>query len=62
MFENTETDMIEHRLQEWLVALLITIPDVIVSLFEQLDEQEIMENVINDDEVFERIGQLICPI
>jgi len=61
LFENTKAEVIEYTLQERLIALLIAILDVIVTLFEQVDEQEIMEKVINDDQAFEKIKQLIYP-
>jgi len=61
LFENTKADIIEYRLQERLIALLIAILDVVATLFEQLDEQEIMEKVINDEQAFEKIRLLIYP-
>ena len=61
LFEGTKADIIESRLQERLIALLIAILDVIATLFEQLDEQDIIEKVINDEQAFEKIRLLVHP-
>lgn len=59
LFENTKEDIIEMKLHERLIALLIAILDVIATLFEQLDEQEVFEKIINDEQAFEKIRLLI---
>ena len=61
LFENTKADVIELRLQERLIALLIAILNVIITLFEQLDEQDILKKIINDEQAFEKIRMLINP-
>ena len=61
LFENTKADVIELRLQERLIALLIAILEVIVTLFEQLDEQDVIKKIINDEQAFEKIRLLINP-
>ena len=48
LFENTKEDVIELRLQERLIALLIAIIDIIATLFEQVDEQDLLKKIIND--------------
>lgn len=62
LFEGTKADIIESRLQERLITLLIAILDVIATIFEQLDEQDIIEKVINDEQAFEKIRLLIYPL
>lgn len=61
LFENTKADVIELRLQERLIALLIAILDVIATLFEQVDEQDVLKKIINDEQAFEKIRLLINP-
>ncbi len=61
LFENTKADVVELRLQERLIALLIAILDVIATLFEQLDEQDVLKKIINDEQAFEKIRLLINP-
>ena len=61
LFEGTKAEVIESRLHERLIALLIAILDVVVTLFEQLDEQDIIEKIINDEQAFEKIRLLINP-
>lgn len=61
LFENTKADVVELRLQERLIALLIAILDVIATLFEQLDEQDVIKKIINDEQAFEKIRLLINP-
>jgi len=61
LFENTKADVIESRLQERLVTLLIAILKVVVTLFEELDEEVIIEKIINNEQVFEKIKLLINP-
>lgn len=61
LFEYTKEDIIELRLHERLIALLIAILEVIVTLFEEIDEQEVIKKIINDEEAFEKIRLLISP-
>jgi hypothetical protein len=61
LFENTKEDVIELRLQERLIALLIAIIDIIATLFEQVDEQDLLKKIINDQQAFEKIRILINP-
>ncbi len=61
LFENTKEDIIELRLQERLIALLITILEIIATLFEQADEQDILKKIINDEQALEKIRILINP-
>lgn len=61
LFENTKAEVIELRLQERLIALLIAILDVVIALFEELDEERIIEKIIYDESTFEKIRLLIYP-
>ena len=61
LFENTKAEVIELRLQERLVALLIAILDEIITMFEELDEEKIIEKIIYDEQIFEKIRLLIDP-
>jgi len=46
LFENTKVNVVESRLQERLIALLIAILDIIVMLFEQLNKQNIFKSCL----------------
>ncbi|MCD4696235.1 MAG: transposase [Bacteroidales bacterium] len=59
LFEGTKADVVELRLQERLVALLVAIIDVFAILLEQWDEQELLKKIINDEQAFEKINLLI---
>ncbi len=59
LFEGTKAEVIESRIHERLIALLIAILDVVATLFEQLDEQDVIEKIINDEHAFEKIKLLI---
>ena len=61
LFEGTKADVIELRLQERLIALLIAILDMIITLFEREDEQDIIKKMINNEEVFKKIMLIIDP-
>lgn len=59
LFKNTKEDIIEARLQDRLIALLIAVIEIISTLFEQLDEDDIFEKMINDKYAFEKMRLLI---
>lgn len=59
LFKNTKESIIDTSLQHRLIALLIAIIEILSSMFENEDEDELFEKIINDDRVFERIRRLI---
>ena len=59
MFKNTKADIIELRLQERLIALLIAILKVVVAFFEDVDEEKLIKKIIYDEQAFEKINRLI---
>lgn len=61
LFENTKDSIVELRLHERLIALLIAILDIITHLFKGADSEELLTTIINDDKAFEQIKLLIKP-
>ncbi|MCF6183823.1 MAG: transposase [Bacteroidales bacterium] len=59
LFRNTKADILERTLHERLIALLIAIVKKIVTVFEQLDEEEIIEKLINDATTFEMFRSIL---
>jgi len=59
LFENTKEAIIELKLHERLIALLIAIIDIIASLFKDADSEDLFTTIINDDKAFEKIRLLI---
>lgn len=61
LFENTKEAVVELKLHDRLIALLIAIIDIICSLFKEADSEDLFTTIINDDKAFERIRLLINP-
>ena len=61
LFENTKEAIVELKLHERLIALLIAIIDIISYLFKDADSEELFTTIINDDKAFEKIRLLINP-
>ncbi len=59
LFKNTKAEVIELKLHERLIALLFAVIKTIVKLFEQLDEEEIIEKLINDQEAFNTLRTIL---
>lgn len=61
LFENTKEAIVELKLHDRLIALLIAIIDIIGFLFKDADSEELFTTIINDDKAFEKIRLLINP-
>lgn len=59
LYENTKADMLELRLHERLILLLIAIIEIIEELFEQFDIEKLFSKIINNEAAFERIMLLL---
>ncbi len=55
LFRATKNDIIDLRLHERLVQLLIAIIKLVGTLFEQLDNEDLMTTMINDEEAMNKI-------
>lgn len=61
LFEGTQAETLELRLHERLIALLLSLVELIDQLLEGLDAQEIVRKAINSLDAFEKIKLLLSP-
>ncbi len=61
VFRGTKENVIELRLHERLVGLLIAIIEIIGSLFEEIDGEEIMQKAIYNEKALAKLLRLISP-
>lgn len=61
LYENTKEAVVELKLHDRLIALLIAIIDIIDFLFKDADSEELFTTIINNDKAFEKIRLLINP-
>lgn len=59
LFKGTKENLLELRLHERLIGLLLAVIEVISSLFEEIDPEEIMQKAINNDEALSKLLYLI---
>ena len=59
MFSQLSEKIIQERLDRRLWGLFIEILEIIESLFEGIDEHEIIKKVFNDDDARKRIALLL---
>ena len=59
VYRDTKESALELRLHERLLALLLAIIEVLETIFEQLDSEEVMEKLLNDEEAFDKIKPLV---
>jgi hypothetical protein len=61
LFENTKAEVLEMRLHQRLLALLIAIVQTLTEIFEQCDSDQLMETLIHDPAVFEKLKPILYP-
>jgi len=61
LFESEKNELVELRLHERIILLLMSIIEVIEILFEGADVEELFSKIINDKEVCEQIQRIINP-
>ena len=61
LFKNEKDELVELRLHQRIVLLLMSIIEVIEILFEDADIEELFSKVINDEKVYEQIQRIINP-
>jgi len=61
IYKNTKDQVLETKLHDRLIILLIAIIDVIKNVFEEADIEELFVKIINDEQIFEKIKILIKP-
>jgi hypothetical protein len=59
LFKGTKENLLELRLHERLIGLLLAVIEVVSSLFEEIDPEEIMQKAINNDEALTKLLRLI---
>ena len=59
LYENTKADMLELRLHDRLILLLIAIIEIIEELFEEFDIDKLFSKIINNENAFKRISLLL---
>ena len=58
-YRGTKEDVLELRLHERLIALLVAITEVLETVFGQLETEELLVKMMNDETAFEKIMLLI---
>jgi len=61
IYKNTKAEILETRLHERLILLLIAIIGVIKDIFEEADIDELFVKMINDEQIFDKIKLFIKP-
>ncbi len=61
LYENTKAEILDTKLHERLILLLVAIIEIIREIFEDADEEKLFIKMINDETTFERIKLLINP-
>lgn len=61
LFENTKAEVIETKLHDRLIQLLMIIFEYIELLFEQADSDKLMKKLLGDDGLFDRIKFILQP-
>jgi hypothetical protein len=61
IYKNTKAQILETKLHDRLILLLIAIIDVIKNIFEEADIEELFVKIINDEQIFDKIKILIKP-
>ena len=61
LFEKLEEAVIELRLNERLWGLFIEILQLISSLFNGVDEEDLIEAILNDEQAYDKISRLFTP-
>ena len=59
LFKEIEETIIQHRLNERLWALFVELVAIIESLFDGVDEMQIMIKILNDDQAYAILTQLL---
>ena len=59
LFKGTKENLLELRLHERLIGLLLAVIELISSLFEEIDPEDIMQKAINNDEALTKLLRLI---
>jgi len=59
LFEHRKSQVVELRLHQRLVALLIAVVELIAELFEQADYERVFEKAIYNERVYEKLSRLI---
>jgi hypothetical protein len=59
VFRGACEDMLELRLHERLIALLVAIVEVLETIFEELDREELTVKLLNDEAAFQKIKILL---
>ena len=61
LYENTKAEILDTKLHERLILLLVAIIEIIREIFEDADEEKLFIKMINDETTFERIKLLVNP-
>ena len=59
LFKGTKENLLELRLHQRLIALLIAIIEIIEDLFDSADDEEVIKKIINNEELMSRIIRLV---
>jgi hypothetical protein len=59
LFKHIREEIIQHRLNERLWGLFIELIRIMEVLFDELDEMEILEKILNDERAYEMIRKLL---
>lgn len=59
LFDNLKENIIQHRLNERLWGLFIELLNLIEELFEGIDGNEIMENIFNNENAYQKFNQIL---
>ncbi len=59
LFQHVKEGIILSRLNERLWGLFIELMRIIEALFDEIDEMEIMEKILNDEQAYEMIRKLL---
>jgi len=59
LFRQAKAEVLQISLSERLWGLLLQLLKLIIELFEQVDEDELMEKILEDEKTYRRIEKLL---
>jgi len=59
IYKDSKAEVLEQKLHQRLIMLLVTVIKIITNLFENTDSEELFRKIINSNEAFEKIKLLI---
>ncbi len=61
LFTGIKEGIISHRLNERIWGLFIELLKLIETVFIEIDEEQLLERIINDDKVYEKLAIILDP-